>query len=177
VYGGTMHNKVVYRAAKAALQANVPTLRFNFRGVHKSEGEFDEARGEQDDVRAALDELEGRYPKTSICLMGFSFGAGVGLAVGAADARVAALAGLGVPTRSMDFNFLRAARQPKLIVQGTHDEHGPRAQVQSLFDSLAEPKRLVWVEGADHFFTGKLDEVQSAVRDFVEEWLRANTSG
>lgn len=173
IYGGTMHNKVVYRAAKAAIQAGVPTLRFNFRGVHKSEGEFAGGTSEKDDVRAALDELERRYPRTPVCLMGFSFGAGVGLAVGATDPRVTILVGLGLPTKSMDLGFLREVHKPKLIVQGTRDEHGPREQVESLCESLADPKQLVWVENADHFFADKLEKVQTAVRRFVEEWLSA----
>jgi hypothetical protein len=172
-----MHNKVVYRAAKAAIQAGVPTLRFNYRGVHKSEGEFAGGIGERDDVRAALDELERRYAQTPVCLVGFSFGASVGLAVGAKDPRVKALVGLGLPTSSMDFHFLREVRKPKLIVQGARDEHGPRKQVESLFESLAEPKQLVWVENADHFFAGRLDEVQTPVRRFVEEWIKSQPAG
>jgi hypothetical protein len=99
--------------------------------------------------------------------MGFSFGAWVGLAVGAADARVAALVGLGVPVNMSDFGFLHSVRKPKLIVQGTRDEFGGMAQVSELYDSLTEPKQIHWVEGADHFFAGKLDEVQDVLRGFL----------
>jgi alpha/beta superfamily hydrolase len=169
LFGGTLHNKVVYRAAKAALQAGAPTLRFNFRGVGKSEGQFADGIGEREDVRAALSFLQARYPQVSVCLMGFSFGAIVGLSVGAQDARVAALVGLGVPVGISSFDFLRAARKPLLIVQGTEDIYGPREQVDALFSTLPEPKRLRWIEGADHFFTGKLEGVQSAVREYVEQ--------
>ena len=168
-YGGPMHNKVVFRAAKAALQAGMPALRFNFRGVDKSAGIFARGIGEREDVRAALDFLAARFPDVPICLIGFSFGAWVGLEVGAFDARVAALVGLGMPALSTDLSFLQSTTKPKLIVQGTRDEPGPCARVALLFASLPEPKRLHWVESTDHFFTGKLEEVQGAVRAFLEE--------
>jgi hypothetical protein len=167
-----MHNKVVYRATKAALQAGLPALRFHFRGVGKSAGTFAHGIGEREDVHAALDFLAARFPAAPLCLIGFSFGAWVGLEVGAADARVRVLVGLGIPTATADMSFLLQSSQAKLIVQGTRDEYGPRLQVQSLFDSLPEPKRLHWVEDADHFFTQKLDEVQAVVREFLEEvWV------
>ena len=164
-----MHNKVVYRAAKAALEAGLPTLRFNFRSAGKSEGQFADGIGEREDVRAALDFLQARYPQVPVCLMGFSFGAVVGVSVGAHDPRVAALVGLGVPVAISSFDFLREAHKPVLIVQGTEDIYGPRSQVETLFSPLPEPKRLHWVEGADHFFTGKIEEVQGVVREFVEQ--------
>jgi hypothetical protein len=166
-FGGTMHNKVVFRAAKAAVQAGFPALRFNFRGVGKSQGSFAEGVGEREDVRAALDYLQTRCPHAPVCLIGFSFGAAVGLAVGASDSRVAALVGLGVPAGTKDFSFLHGVRRPKLIIQGTNDQFGPRAQLEALYASLSEPKQIHWVQGADHFFSGKLDEVQSTLRDFL----------
>lgn len=170
LYGGTMHNKVVHRAAKAALQAGLPVLRFNFRGVGKSAGEFAHGGGEREDVRAALDLLSTRFPEVPVCMLGFSFGAVVALAVGTADRRVRALVALGVPAGSAaDLGFLRGVTKPKLIVQGTEDIFGTHGQVETLFASLAQPKRLHWVEGADHFFTGKLNAVQTAVRCFLQE--------
>lgn len=169
VYGGTMHNKVVFRIAKAALALNLPTLRFNFRGAGKSEGRFDHGAGERDDVRAALDFLCGRFPGLRVVMMGFSFGAWVGLAVGAEEPRVAALVGLGLPVGSLDFKFLARVTKPKLILQGTEDVYGPRDRVERLYTSLSEPKRIQWVEGADHFFTGRLDRVQASVTTFLEE--------
>ncbi len=166
-----MHNKVVYRAAKAAIGMGLPTLRFNFRGAGKSAGTFDGGRGERDDVRAALDHLAERFPNLPVCLMGFSFGSWVGLAVGASDARVSALVGLGVPTNTSDFSFLKDIQKPKLIVQATRDEFGPREQVEELFAKLPEPKQIHWVEGADHFFTERLDEVQQASQEFLKPML------
>jgi hypothetical protein len=167
VYGGTMHNKVVFRAAKAALISGLPTLRFNFRGAGHSVGTFAGGVGEQGDVRAALDYLAAHFPGLPVCSIGFSFGAWVGLAVGATDARVSTLVGLGVPVNAYDFSFIREVRKPKLIIQGTRDEFGPQAQVAELYDSLAEPKQIHWVEGADHFFAGKLDEVQQILQNFL----------
>jgi alpha/beta superfamily hydrolase len=169
LFGGTMQNKVVYRATKATIQAGLPTLRFNFRGVGASDGEHGDGIGEREDVRAVVDFITARFPALSVCLLGYSFGAAVGLAVGAADARVQALVGIGVPTGIWDMSFLRHVRKPVLIVQGTHDLFGPRDTIESLYATLAGPKQLRWVEGADHSFNGKLEEVQEAVRAFLAE--------
>jgi uncharacterized protein len=168
LFGGTMHTKIVFRAAKAAISLGLPTLRFNFRGVGRSGGVFDEGSGERDDVRAALDFLSARFPDLPVVLMGFSFGSWVGLAVGAPDPRVTALVGLGVPVSSSDMRFLAAVTKPKLIVQGTEDLYGPRERVEAFYATLAPPKSIAWIEGADHFFTGKLGEAQAAVRLFLE---------
>jgi alpha/beta superfamily hydrolase len=172
LYGGTMHSKVVFRAAKAALQAGLPALRFNFRGVGRSAGTFDRGVGERSDVRAALDYLTNSFPDRPAVMMGFSFGSWVGLEVGARDPRVEALVGFGIPIASYDMSYLGGVTKPKLIVQGTRDVYGPRDQVERFFASLAEPKRLHWIEGADHFFTGKLDELQAAVVEFLGEPIR-----
>jgi alpha/beta superfamily hydrolase len=169
LYGGTLHNKLVFHAAKGALQAGLPTLRFNFRGVGKSQGSYDSGKGEQDDVRAAIDYLSSRFPRVPVCVIGFSFGAWVGLNVGATDRRVAALVGLGIPVAAQYMGFLREVRKPKLIVQGTEDLFGPKAQVEALFAEMPEPKRLHWVQGVDHSFTGKLSAPQEAIHRFLEE--------
>ena len=99
--------------------------------------------------------------------MGFSFGAWVGLRAGAEDPRVSVLVGLGLPVASSNFGYLGAVTKPKLIVQGTEDVYGPRDQVEALFAAMPEPKQIHWVEGADHFFTGRLEEVQAAIREFI----------
>jgi alpha/beta superfamily hydrolase len=170
-FGGTMHNKVVFHAAKAALQLGIPTLRFNYRGVGKSQGVFGHGIGERADVEAVLDYVERHFPGRPICVIGFSFGALVGLAVGSTDPRTAMLVGLGVPILSGDFSFLRQCSKPKLIVQGTADAHGPRERVAALFAGIPEPKRIHLVEGADHFFTGRLREVQAAVGGFIKDFM------
>lgn len=164
-----MHTKAVFRAAKAAVSLGLPTLRFNFRGVGKSEGVFAHGIGERDDTRAALDFLNRRFPDLPVAIIGFSFGSWVALSVGASDPRVVALVGLGVPAGSYyDLSFLEPVTKPKLIVQGSEDVHGPRDRVTQLFETLSELKQIHWVEGADHFFTGRLDEEQRAIHDFLE---------
>jgi uncharacterized protein len=167
LHGGTMHNKVVYRAAKTALSLGLPTLRFNFRGAGASEGAFAAGEGEREDVRAALNHLTTHFPNRPVCLMGFSFGSWVGLSVGAGDPRVDSLVGLGVPVNMEKFDDLLHVTKPKLIVQGDHDQFGPVDQVTQFYDSLAEPKKIHFVQNSDHFFTGKLEEVQQVLQEFL----------
>jgi alpha/beta superfamily hydrolase len=177
LFAGTMHNKVVYQASKALHRKDIPVLRFNFRGVGLSDGGHDRGRGEQEDVRTALDYLAKEFPGHPILLAGFSFGSWVGLRVGCEDSRVAALIGLGIPVDKSDLSYLTSCAKPKLFVQGENDEFGPRAHVEAFFTTLPDPKRLVIVEGADHFFAGKLNEVGAAINAWVDELSpRKNTS-
>jgi uncharacterized protein len=163
--GGVMHFKVVFRAAKALQAEGVAALRFNFRGVGRSAGIHDEGRGEQDDVRAALDELQRRFPGLPFLTGGFSFGSAMALRAGCADARVRALFALGFPmTMVTDMSYLTTCTRPRLFVQGEHDPFGPAPTVRALVSTLPEPKALAVVPGADHFFTGHLDELQETVR-------------
>ena len=166
-----MHNKVVYHTMKAFHSFGLPVLRFNFRGTGLSEGEHDQGRGEQDDVRAALDWLDHEFG-LPILFAGFSFGSFVGLHVCCGDERVKGLAALGLPVhaagRDYRYDFLSGCRQPKLFVSGTRDQYGPRTQVESAVAGAAPPKELVWIEAADHFFAGKLDRVQDAIRNWCE---------
>lgn len=169
LFGGTMHNKVVYQAAKALHRRGIPVLRFNFRGASLSEGEHDQGRGEQDDVRTAIDFLGDEFPGRPILLAGFSFGSWVGLRVGCQDDRVVKLIGLGLPVDKSDLSYLRECAKPKLIIQGENDQFGSPANIEVLFATLPEPKRLVIVEAADHFFHGKLPEVATAIDHWLEE--------
>jgi len=169
LFGGTMHNKVVYQVAKTLHQLNIPVLRFNFRGAGVSEGDHDNGHGEREDVRAAVDFLAKEFAGRSLLLAGFSFGAHVGLRVGCADERVAAVVGLGLPVNQSEMNFLRECAKQKLFVQGSKDQYGSRENVEMLFAALLEPKHLVLVEGADHFFAGKLHEVDAALRAWMRE--------
>jgi len=169
LYGGTLHNKVVYQVAKTLHRLGLPVLRFNFRGAGMSEGTHDEGRGEQDDVRAAIDFLAETFPFAPILLAGFSFGAVVGLRVGCSDVRVTELVGLGLPADNSDLTFLAICRKPKLFVQGGQDQYGSQENVGALMETLPEPKRLVIVENADHFFEGKLDPVNRAVSEWMNE--------
>src|SRR5271157_3376196 len=142
LYGGTMHNKVVFRAAKAALLSGLPTLRFNFRGAGNSVGTFTGGDGERADVRAALDYLAAHFPGLPVCLMGFSFGSWVGLAVGATDARVSTLVGLGVPVGSLDFDFLRDVRKSKLLLREPVMNSAPPPRFRNSIARLPSPNRF-----------------------------------
>lgn len=169
--GGTMHNKVVYHAMKALQTLGLPVLRFNFRGTGLSEGKHNDGRGEQDDVRAALDWLERKF-RLPILFAGFSFGAAIGLRACCGDARVKGLIALGLPThaegRDYRYDFLASCLQPKLFISGTRDQYAPKAQLEAAFRETAQPTEIVWIDGAEHFFAGKLDEVQLAIRNWVQ---------
>ena len=167
LFGGTMHNKVVYQVAKTLDHAGFPVLRFNFRGAGLSAGAHDRGAGEQDDVRTALDFLATEFSGVPLLLAGFSFGAWVGLRVGCADKRVVKLIALGAPVNNTDFSFLQNCAKPTLFVHGENDEHGAVDKLKALVTSLAGENRLVVVHQADHFFVGKLDQVDRA----ITEWL------
>jgi alpha/beta superfamily hydrolase len=173
-YGGTMHNKVVFHAMKALNQFGFPVLRFNFRGTGLSEGEHDLGRSEVEDVRTALEWLYGEF-RLPMVSAGFSFGAAVGLKAASPDPRVAALISLGTPLQVQDgeygYGFLQSCIKPKLFVSGGRDQFGPRASLGKLVASLPEPKRLVIVDDADHFFTGHLQPMRNAVEEWVKETL------
>ncbi|MBI1750189.1 MAG: alpha/beta hydrolase [Acidobacteria bacterium] len=169
LYGGTLHNKVVYQVAKTLHRLGLPVLRFNFRGAGMSEGQHNEGRGERDDVRAAIDFLAETFSGAPILLAGFSFGASVGLRVGCGDERVTELVGLGLPADNFDLSFLETCGKPKLFVQGGQDQFGSQENVRKLMEKLPGPKRLVIVDGADHFFAGRLDRVGDAVNKWMNE--------
>lgn len=173
LYGGTLHNKVVFHTMKALNHFGFPVLRFNFRGTGLSEGEHDHGIGEVEDVRAALDWLEHEY-SLPVIFAGFSFGAAVGLRAACPDPRVTALIGLGLPVtplddRVYDFDFLRSCTKPKLFVSGTRDHFGPPGKLEALVNSFAEPKKLVRIEAGDHFFEGRLKELREAIEHWIKE--------
>lgn len=167
LFGGTMHNKVVYQAAKSLDELGLPVLRFNFRGAGMSAGKHDRGDGEQGDVRAALDFLAEEYPGTPLLLAGFSFGCWVGLRVGCGDPRVAELIGIGAPVNASDFSYLSECEKPKLFVQGSEDQFGSIDKLEVLVASLPGTNRVRAVQGGDHFFAGKLDQVGLAIADWL----------
>ncbi len=177
LFGGTLHNKVVFHTMKALNSFGFPVLRFNFRGTGLSQGEHDRGLGEVDDVRAALDWLDAQY-HLPLIFAGFSFGAAIGMRAACADPRVRAVIGIGTPVvpvaadteevRVYTFDFMKDCTKPKLLVSGARDQFGPRAKLEALAASLPEPKKLVVIEGADHFFEGRLREL----RDAIESWLK-----
>ena len=182
LFGGTLHNKVVFHTMKAVNSFGFPVLRFNFRGAGLSQGEHDQGKGEVEDVRTALDCLDAEF-HLPLIFAGFSFGAAVGLRAACADSRVRAVIGVGVPVapvaadseepRVYTLDFLRDCRQPKLFVSGARDQFGPRAKLEALVASLPEPKKLVIVEGGDHFFEGRLRELREAIEAWVREAVGA----
>ena len=178
-YGGTMHNKVVYQAMKV-LNApqwgfGWPVLRFNFRGTGLSEGKHD-GKAEVGDVLAALDWLEREFGLPMVAA-GFSFGSAMALwaccGPQKASHDVRALIALGLPThadgRDYRYSFLRTAEIPKLFVSGDRDAFGPRAQLEEVIAAAADPKRLVLIPGADHFFNGHLEPMQKAMAGWLKE--------
>jgi uncharacterized protein len=170
LFGGTVHNKVVYRAMKALNDFGFPALRFNFRGAGLSEGRHDHGNGEMDDVRAALDWLDHEF-HLPVMFCGFSFGAATGLRAVSADDRVVGLISLGTPVnvegRAYTYEFLQHCTKPKLFISGSEDQFSTQEALTQLVDSLPEPKKLVFVEGADHFFEGQLPLMQHIIRDWV----------
>jgi uncharacterized protein len=173
VYGGTMHNKVVFHAMKALNSFGFPVLRFNFRGTGLSGGEHDYGNGEVEDARTALAWLRAQYG-LPIVFAGFSFGAAVGLRAACTDPSVAAILSIGTPVAPVDergkydFGFLRGCGRPKLFLSGAQDQFGPRAELERIVNEAAPPKRLILLEGADHFFAGHLLQYRAA----IEAWLR-----
>jgi uncharacterized protein len=172
LYGGTLHNKVVFHAMKALNSFGFPVLRFNFRGTGLSEGEHAHGVGEVEDVRAALDWLEQEFT-LPVIFAGFSFGAAVGLRAAYNHDRVRALIALGLPAvpvedRVYDFQFLSDCAKPKLFVSGSRDQFGPPGKLEALVNTFSDPKKLVRIEAGDHFFEGRLKEMREA----IEDWLR-----
>ena len=169
MFGGTLHNKVIYQAAKSLDALGVPVLRFNFRGAGRSAGEHNGGLGERGDVQAAIDFLAAEFPDTPLLVGGFSFGSWVGLRVGCTDARVQEVIGLGIPVNSSDFGYLENCGKPKLIVQGTTDEYGSWEKVESVVARMAGGTRLFFVQGADHFFAGHLDQLDQAITTWLTQ--------
>ena len=172
VFGGTMHNKVVFQAAKALDSLGIAVLRFNFRGAGLSEGIHDKGRGELDDVRVALQYLAVEFPGTPLLVAGFSFGCWVGMRAGCEDARVEKLIVIGAPVNNSDFSYLGKCAKPKLFVHGSNDEHGDVEKVRQMAASLPSENELVVVEGVDHFFAGKIEELGKAITGWLKPRAR-----
>ena len=165
LFGGTMHNKVVYRMARGLRQSGSVVLRFNFRGVNLSEGKHDGGPGEMEDARAALEFLRARYPELPYAMAGFSFGSRVALKLGCRmpEPRPERLIGVGFPTTLGKFDYLGGCGLPKFFVHSTIDVHGPKDELEAAFAKFAEPKRLEFIEAADHFFAGALDRLEAVI--------------
>jgi alpha/beta superfamily hydrolase len=162
-FGGTMHNKVVYRIARGLRRTGSVVLRFNFRGVNLSEGSYGEGEGELEDARTALAYLRSRYPELPYTLAGFSFGSRVILRLGCEDRRARRLIAVGFPTRFQQVSNLENCHRPRIFIQSSNDEFGAISELRPFVESLPEPKRLIVVNARDHFFVDALDELERQV--------------
>ena len=175
-HGGTMHTKVVFQGAKALSRIGCAVLRFNFRGVGASQGEFDRGEGEQADFRAGLDYMAARYPGVPLWAAGFSFGSWVALEVGALDDRVSVLIGIAPPVvtsvsgQDYTFDATLESTKPKFFVQGEADEVCPLEGMWQFYGRLHEPKELAVIDGASHLFDGKTQEVGEALEDLLGDF-------
>jgi uncharacterized protein len=169
-YGGTMHTKVVYQAAKALSRIGCAVLRFNFRGAGSSAGAFSDGPGELEDFRAALDFMHDRYPDTPMWAGGMSFGSYVALTTGAADPRVTTLIGIALPVSRYDFSAVAASANAKFFIHGEFDELAPLKEMREFYARCAEPKDLVVIDAADHLFEGKVSQVAEAIEDLLGDW-------
>ena len=171
LYGGTLHNKVVYRLARGLRRSGIVVLRFNFRGVGGSEGEHGHLEGEIEDARAALAWLRQRYPALPYALAGFSFGSRVVTRLGCAAEGASFLMAAGFPTRWGSPDYLESCPAPKIFIQSTNDQFGPRAELEAMYQRCAAPKQLHWIAAADHFFAGGLEALEKQAEASAEQSL------
>ena len=168
LYGGEMDNPVVTAAAEVAVEEGFQTLRFNFRGVGESEGIHADGVGEKDDVRAAIEFLSSRVDGPSLILVGYSFGAMVGLPVAVEDARVKGVVAIAPPLEMHDFDFLKRTKKNKLVIVGNRDLYCPKGRLEEFYQQLEDPKSLVMIQGADHFFSYHVRSLISPLREFFK---------
>ena len=168
--GGTLHNKVVFRAARGLEAANVATLRFNFRGVGASGGKHDEGEGEVDDVNTAIDWMKRKHPGLKLFVGGFSFGGWVASRAACERPDVDAVFLIGTPLNKYDFGYLRDCEKPILFVHGTQDEHGDVAKLEKLVPHVRNAETVI-VTGADHFFTKQLEALEETMHGWAQELL------
>jgi alpha/beta superfamily hydrolase len=171
-HGGTMHTKAVYQGTKGLVRAGCAVLRFNFRGVGKSQGAFTGGDGERGDFKAVLDYMARRFPTLHLWAAGFSFGSWIALETGAADDRVTVLIGIAPPVtrEGYDFSNTRRSTKPKFFVQGEADDICPIEDMWKFYGALLEPKELVVIDGADHLFDGHTTEVGEALEDLLADF-------
>ncbi len=165
LYGGTMDNKVVHYIARALHEIGMPVARFNFRGVGKSEGEFDDARGELDDLQAVIGWLQQRHPDRRLLLAGFSFGSYVAASV-AEELEADALISIAPPVSMYYFDDVEFSR-PWLVLMGDEDEVVPAEEVRQWLLVPQANREVEWMEGASHFFHGRLPELAAHIRDWI----------
>jgi uncharacterized protein len=172
LYGGDMHNPVVVRAAEVAREEGVDTLRFNFRGVGASTGVHAHGEGEQTDLRAAIALLRSHVPREApFGILGYSFGAWIAAGVAGSESSLSAVALIAPPLAMLDFTTTSAASQDVLLVAGTRDTYCPVPVLEEMAGRITGAQTVI-VEGADHFFFGKLFPLGEAIREWVRRWAR-----
>lgn len=167
LYGGSMDNNVVEAIVEAYGGKGYTTLRFNFRGVGGSEGTYDNGRGEQDDVRAAVAHLVQRG-RTSIDLAGYSFGAWVNGQCMGGLAHVQRMIMVSPPVNFMDFSFFSECPKLRLVIAGSEDDTAPPAMIQKMISSWNPEASFQMIQGADHFYWGKTHEIQAAICGLID---------
>jgi alpha/beta superfamily hydrolase len=169
-HGGTMHTKAVFQGAKGLTRIGCAVLRFNFRGVGRSAGSFDEGRGESEDFRAALDVMADRHPDLPLWVAGFSFGSWIALEAGAADPRVSALIGIAPPVKKYSYAGTAESEKPKFFVQGDLDDICSIQDLWAFYGTLKEPKEIAIIDGANHLFDGQASLVGDALEDLLGDF-------
>jgi hypothetical protein len=175
LYGGTLDNKVVFRAARGLQKAGLATLRFNFRGVKRSEGRHDGNGGEVDDLGVALDWMRERYPKLALWAGGFSFGSRVASQRALVDDRIERLVLVALPVLAFDVSHIAGVRQPGFILMAENDEYGTLAELRRRFPDVVEHFETSEVPGVGHFFENETHTVEDRVKDYAERMLADNT--
>ena len=171
--GGTMHSKVVFRAAKGLEAVRIATLRFNFRGAGASEGKHDFGQGEQRDFEAAVAWMREKHPGKKLIAGGFSFGGWVASRVACDDPGIAAVFVIGAPVNRYNMDYLHVCSQPLFFIHGSKDEYGEVAKVEQIAET-AHDAEIIVVNGADHFFTRQVEVVEQTIREWVETRVLAN---
>jgi alpha/beta superfamily hydrolase len=171
VYGGTMDNRIVYRAARSAARVGFAALRFNFRGVGESSGQYDHGLGEREDAAAAIEWIDRKYPGKPCAVVGYSFGAWVGLLVGSGDSRISAMVGIGLPLDLYNFDYLVDYSNPTLYIVGTGDEFCSQEKLDDLQARLPPSSKIALIRDADHFFSEHIEELEMIIENFFREWI------
>ncbi|MEO3433690.1 alpha/beta hydrolase [Inquilinus sp. CAU 1745] len=177
-HGGTMNNKLVYTLFQAFTKRGFCALRFNFRGVGRSQGVFDRGEGELSDAASALDWLQATNPNAAGCWVGgFSFGAWIGMQLLMRRPEIDSFISLAPPANMFDFSFLAPCPSSGLVVAGDKDEVVPHESVQKLVNKLRQQKDIVIdhrvIPGANHFFHHRMDELVGHIDDYLDTALAA----
>lgn len=171
-----MNNKLVYAMYQAFVRRGFSVLRFNFRGVGRSQASFDNGQGELSDAAAALDWMQGHNPNASGCWIGgYSFGAWIGMQLMMRRPEISGFISVSPPASIRDFSFLAPCPSSGTIVHGDADEIIPISSVDKLVQKLSSQKNIVIdyriIKGADHFYADQLAELNGYVADYLDQWL------